>query len=319
MPRLADHLDTENGPSDEDGEKEAKRQRSEPTTPVSTSSRLPYEYDGVVGITQVNPREADSVEEGLDLEYHDASENPSVPESPSLVPKPDFSHGGCGSSSLRVRECIELLNNTERNAPAALHSRVKKENGSDPRQVMSPNVEEKQTTAQVTSGSMPSDELLPKDEPQSRVDKVKTEATTPKLEPPTLDVKEEMGEPEANEQMPDTLNEAQKEKETQPFDSEDSLSQERVADELRRLTETQPLATSEASLQNLEGGATAPVSEGATAPTSPQDRQGATAPRESAREREDSGSYAPQRSGKIPGKTAVSGPVFVQYHHLDKT
>ena len=68
------------------------------------------------------PDEADSVEEGLDLEYQDASENPSVPESPSLVPKPDFSHGGCGSSSLR--ECIELLNNTERNAPAALHSRV---------------------------------------------------------------------------------------------------------------------------------------------------------------------------------------------------
>ena len=30
-------------------------------------------------------------------------------------------------------------------------------------------MEGKQTTAQVTSGSMPSDELLPKDEPQSRV------------------------------------------------------------------------------------------------------------------------------------------------------
>ena len=68
---------------------------------------------------------------GWDLEYHDASENPSVPEPPDLVPKPDFSHGGCGSSSLR--ECVELLNNTERNAPAALHSRVKKENRSDPR------------------------------------------------------------------------------------------------------------------------------------------------------------------------------------------
>ena len=65
-PRLADHIDTENGPSDEEGEKEAKRQRSEPTTPISTSSRLPYEYDKVMGITQVDPREADSVEEGLD-------------------------------------------------------------------------------------------------------------------------------------------------------------------------------------------------------------------------------------------------------------
>ena len=83
-PRLADHLDTENAPSEEDGEKEAKRQRSEPTTPISTSSRLPYEYDEVMGITQVNPREADSVEERLDLEYHDVSENPSIPESPNL-------------------------------------------------------------------------------------------------------------------------------------------------------------------------------------------------------------------------------------------
>ena len=71
----------------------------------------------------MNPREADSVE------YHDASENPSIPESPKLAPKPDFSHGGCGSSSLR--ECIELLNNIERNTPAALHSRVKKEHTSD--------------------------------------------------------------------------------------------------------------------------------------------------------------------------------------------
>ena len=132
VPRLADHIDTENGPSDEEGEKGTKRQRSELTTPISTSSRLPYEYDEGMGITQVDPREADSVEEGLDLEYHDASENPSVPEPPDLVPKPDFSHGGCGSSSLR--ECIELLSNTERNAPAALHSRVKKENRSDPRQ-----------------------------------------------------------------------------------------------------------------------------------------------------------------------------------------
>ena len=69
---------------------------------------------------------------------------------------PSFSHGGCGSSSLR--ECIELLNNTRRNALATLHSGVKDEKSSDPQQVMSPNVEEKQTTANATvSGSMPSD------------------------------------------------------------------------------------------------------------------------------------------------------------------
>ena len=63
VPRLADHLDTENGPSDEEGEKEAKRQRSERTTPISTSSRLPHEYDEVMGITQVDPREAGRFEE----------------------------------------------------------------------------------------------------------------------------------------------------------------------------------------------------------------------------------------------------------------
>ena len=95
-------------------------QRSEPTTPISSSSRLPYEYDEVMGITQVDPREAEGFDEGLDLEYHDASENPSVPEPSDSMPKSVLSHGCCGSSSLR--ECIELLNNTERNAPATLHS-----------------------------------------------------------------------------------------------------------------------------------------------------------------------------------------------------
>ena len=75
VPRLADHLDTENVLSDGDGE-EAKRQRSEPTTPISISSRLPHEYDEVMGITQVDSREAERFEEGLDLEYHDASEDP---------------------------------------------------------------------------------------------------------------------------------------------------------------------------------------------------------------------------------------------------
>ena len=57
LPRLADLTDTDNDPSDGDGEKEAKRQRSEPTTPVSTSSRPPYEYDAVMGITRVGTKE----------------------------------------------------------------------------------------------------------------------------------------------------------------------------------------------------------------------------------------------------------------------
>ena len=124
-------------PSDEEDEKEAKRQRSEPTTPISTSSRLPYEYDEAMGITQVDPREAEGFDEGLDLDYHDASENPSVPESSDSRPKSVLSHGGCGSSSLH--ECIELLNNTERNPPPTLHSGVKKEKTSDPQQKLYKN------------------------------------------------------------------------------------------------------------------------------------------------------------------------------------
>ena len=79
-----------------------------------------------------NPRETEGFDEGLDLEYHDATENPCVLEPVEPMQKSVLSHGGCGSSSLR--ECIELLNNTERNAPATLHSRVKMENTSDPLQ-----------------------------------------------------------------------------------------------------------------------------------------------------------------------------------------
>ena len=76
-----------------------------------------------MGITQVDPREAERFEEGLDLEYHDASEDPPIPETPEPTRVPSFSHGGCGSSSLR--ECIELLNKTRSNSPATHHSGVK--------------------------------------------------------------------------------------------------------------------------------------------------------------------------------------------------
>ena len=74
VPRLADHLDTNDGPSDEEGGKEVKRQKSEPTTPISTSSRPPNEYDEVMGITQVDPREAERFEEGVEPEFQDAEE-----------------------------------------------------------------------------------------------------------------------------------------------------------------------------------------------------------------------------------------------------
>ena len=128
--------------SDEEGEKEAKRQRSEPTTPISTSSRLPYDYDQMMGITQVSSGETEGFEEGADLVYHDAAEDPSVLEPEDNMREAVLSHGGCGSSSLR--ECIELLSNPQRKSPATCHSGPNMENRSGPSQVMSPNVKESQ-------------------------------------------------------------------------------------------------------------------------------------------------------------------------------
>ena len=49
-----------------------KRQRSEPTTPIYTFSRPPHEYDEVMRITQVEPRDAERFEEGIDSEFQDA-------------------------------------------------------------------------------------------------------------------------------------------------------------------------------------------------------------------------------------------------------
>ena len=67
LPRLDRVSDTECEPSDDSaGEKEAKRQRSEPTTPVSTSGRLPYDYDAVMGITKVGTKEVEGFGEDLD-------------------------------------------------------------------------------------------------------------------------------------------------------------------------------------------------------------------------------------------------------------
>ena len=129
--------DTENEHSDDSaGEKEAKRQRSEPTTPVSTSSRQPWEYDAIMGITRVGTKEAERFEEDLDsTEYHDATEEPTRKEEleeSQLPPKPGGIPGGFGSSSLK--ECIELLHATVRNSPAPLDSGVSQEITGPPHQ-----------------------------------------------------------------------------------------------------------------------------------------------------------------------------------------
>ena len=91
-----------------------------------------------------------------------------------------------------------------------------------------------------------------------------------------------------------------------PHDSEDSLSQERVASELKRLHE---LRTGDSN-QNLEEGAVAPSAEESTNPTPAQDIQGAVAP-ESERTREDNETYAPQRSGRLRGRLQSPDPYML--------
>ena len=75
LPRLLDHMNAADGPSEvEEEEKDAKRQRSAPTTPRSTSSILPHEYDEVMGIAPVEPHESERFEEGNDSGFQDAEE-----------------------------------------------------------------------------------------------------------------------------------------------------------------------------------------------------------------------------------------------------
>ena len=249
VPRLEDHLDTENGPSDEEGEKEAKRQRSESTTPISTSSRLPYEYDQVMGITQVGSGETEGFEEGTDLVYHDAAEDPSVLESEENTQEAVLSHGG----------------NPQRKSPATCHSGAKMENRSGPPQVMSPNVKESQTTAdQIASDSMPDDLPTLKGEPQVQPHQVKSEASTPKLESSMTDVKEEVDEFDTPGQGPDALpEETLGGTDNQPLVTEDSLSQEHVASELRRLNELRISATLAEMRVRVAGDSTQNPEEGA--------------------------------------------------------
>ena len=85
-----------------------------------------------MGITQVGSGETEGFEEGIDLEYHNAAEDPNVLEPEENTREAVLSHGGCGSSSLR--ECIELLNNQQRKSPATCHSGPKMENRSGPPQ-----------------------------------------------------------------------------------------------------------------------------------------------------------------------------------------
>ena len=185
---------------DSAGEMEAKRQRSEPTTPVSTSSRLPYEYDALMGITRVGTKEAEGFEEDLDTtEYHDAAEEPIRKEEtdvPQLEPRSMGFQGGYGSSSLK--ECIELLNATSNYAPAPLDSGVGQK-PTDPSQVMSPSMEGPSTeaNAQPSDGSVSQNVSQVKDEPQSQEKCDPTMEIKPESSSSTQEAKAEQEESES--------------------------------------------------------------------------------------------------------------------------
>ena len=240
LPRLERVSDTESEHSDDSaGEKEAKRQRSEPTTPVSTSSRLPYEYDALMGITRVGTKEAEGFEEDLDsTEYHDASEE-LVRKEETDVSQPKLRsmgfQGGYGSSSLK--ECIELLNATSNHAPAPLDSGVGQKS-TDPSQVMSPNMEGPSTEAdaQPSSGSVSQDKSQVKDEPQSQVKCDPTKETKPESSSSTREVKAEQEESESKEENTASV---KREEHTPEPDSEDSFTPERVVEAVQRLLDAQ--------------------------------------------------------------------------------
>ena len=212
--------------------------RSEPTTPVSTSSRHPYDYDALMRISRVGTKEAEGFEEDLDsAEYHDATEEPvkreDVDGSQPMLRSAGF-QGGIGSSSLK--ECIELLNATVRNSPAPLDSGVGQKI-SDPPQVMSPSMEGPLTEADAkpSSGSISQIASQVKDEPQSRASCDPVMETQPDSSTPTLEVKVEQKESESKEES--TTSVKQEERTPEP-DSEDSFTPDRVIEEVHRFLDT---------------------------------------------------------------------------------
>ena len=121
---------------------------------------MPYDYDGVMGITRVGTTEVEGFDEDLgSMEYHDANETTEDPtrkdEIKCTISQQTLTgfQGGYGSSLLK--ECIELLNITTKIAFAPLDSGVGKKSP-DSLQVMSPSVEDSLTdaNAQPSNGSI---------------------------------------------------------------------------------------------------------------------------------------------------------------------
>ena len=274
LPRLERVSDTEREHSEDSaGEKEAKRQRSNPGTPVSTPRRMPYDYDAVMGITRVGTREAEGFDEDVDsTEYHDANDTTEEPirkeqtDADSQVPMSTGFQGGYGSSSLK--ECIELLNTTSRIAPAPLDSGIGK--SAVPPQVMSPNMEKSLTEeiTQPSSGSISHESALVtlpidgstsqeatqvKDEPLSQVKcepvkEMKTESSSSTQE---VKVKQEESET-VGENATSVKHEEQREEQAPEPDSEDSFTPERTIEVIQRLREIQESRTGEDGQEDRE-------------------------------------------------------------------
>ena len=116
LPRLERVSDIESEHSDDfAGEKETKRQRSKPIIPLSTSSRLPCEYDALRGIARVGTKEGEGFEEDLDsTEHHDAIEEPIRKD---VINDPNFFSDYLGSKRVTVTHyrkgaSVDLLNVT---------------------------------------------------------------------------------------------------------------------------------------------------------------------------------------------------------------
>ena len=117
---------------------------------------------------------------------------------------------------------------------------------------------------------------------------------TPKSEPATEEIKEEVGDRDSEDSK-----EAAEAHEFPPHDSEDSLGPEHVADELQRLIAEFPLVVESVPQRESREGATAPEAF-----------------------RENSGPYAPRRSGRHRGRPVSPDPFMFHTtlwleHHLD--
>ena len=215
LPRLERVSDTECEHSENSaGEKEAKRQRSEPSTPVSTPRPMPYDYDALMGITRVGTREAEGFDEDLDsTEYHDAND---TTEDPTRKDETE-----CTVSQQRSEDSL-----TDANAQPS--------SGSISQEVI--------PVAQPSDGSISQKVPQVKDEPLSPVKcepvkEIKTESSSS-----TREVKVEQKE---SENKGESMAAVKQEEHAPEPDSEDSFTPEKAVEAIQRLLDARESRTGE--------------------------------------------------------------------------